>query len=282
MLMQERDQQVKFGHSLIQHGKSNDRIYIMDYKYALDPYLINKMDVMVKDFDYGKIIAKVHKAAKVKFDRHDYEIEAVIPEYYNGKNPCFFMAKYNNEIRREVKDKSTIDVNLKKIQYYDVNKSDFLSEEFTVQVLLPENVDVIADLYKKVYDSHGLPIYDERYIQKTMSKDIVYFGMYYKDELIGVSSSHFNSKEENAKMTEFAILPKYRGHQLARHLLTRMEEAMKAIGMKTSFAFSRSSNLPMNATFAKANYEYGGTLWNNTLISGKIESMNVWYKSLVI
>jgi hypothetical protein len=36
----------------------------------------------------------------------------------------------------------------------------------------------------------------------------------------------------------------------------------------------------MNATFAKAGYSFGGTLINNTNISGDIESMNVWYKNL--
>jgi hypothetical protein len=37
----------------------------------------------------------------------------------------------------------------------------------------------------------------------------------------------------------------------------------------------------MNITFAKAGYAYGGRLHNNTNIAGNIESMNVWYKSLV-
>jgi hypothetical protein len=36
----------------------------------------------------------------------------------------------------------------------------------------------------------------------------------------------------------------------------------------------------MNITFAKLGYRYGGRLINNTNISGSIESMNVWYKSL--
>ena len=36
----------------------------------------------------------------------------------------------------------------------------------------------------------------------------------------------------------------------------------------------------MNITFAKHGYHYAGTLNNNTNICGRIESMNVWYKSL--
>jgi hypothetical protein len=35
----------------------------------------------------------------------------------------------------------------------------------------------------------------------------------------------------------------------------------------------------MNITFAKCGYIFGGTLINNTQISGSIESMNLWHKS---
>jgi hypothetical protein len=36
----------------------------------------------------------------------------------------------------------------------------------------------------------------------------------------------------------------------------------------------------MNVTFARCGYRFAGTLINNTQISGRIESMNVWYKGL--
>ena len=36
----------------------------------------------------------------------------------------------------------------------------------------------------------------------------------------------------------------------------------------------------MNITFARQDYVLAGTLVNNTNISGSLESMNVWYKSL--
>ncbi|MEZ4485255.1 MAG: hypothetical protein R2864_11955 [Syntrophotaleaceae bacterium] len=36
----------------------------------------------------------------------------------------------------------------------------------------------------------------------------------------------------------------------------------------------------MNITFAKHGYSYGGTLTNNTQISGDLESMVVWYKRI--
>ena len=36
----------------------------------------------------------------------------------------------------------------------------------------------------------------------------------------------------------------------------------------------------MNITFARQGYAFSGTLYNNTNISGNLESMNVWHKPL--
>ena len=55
---------------------------------------------------------------------------------------------------------------------------------------------------------------------------------------------------------------------------------MKRQGMHTAYTIARSLSAGMNITFAKLGYVFAGTLTNNTNISGKIESMNVWYKLL--
>ncbi|MBW2515111.1 MAG: hypothetical protein JRE21_11150, partial [Deltaproteobacteria bacterium] len=51
-------------------------------------------------------------------------------------------------------------------------------------------------------------------------------------------------------------------------------------GMRMSFSIARALSPGMNTLFAGRGYTFGGTLLNNTNISGRIESMNVWYKRL--
>ena len=59
-----------------------------------------------------------------------------------------------------------------------------------------------------------------------------------------------------------------------------MEENMKTAGFVTLYTIARAASIGINATFAKCGYTFAGTLINNTQISGRIESMNVWYKNL--
>ena len=81
-------------------------------------------------------------------------------------------------------------------------------------------------------------------------------------------------------MTDFATLPDARGNGYALQLLFFLEQEIKERGILTAYTIARAVSPGMNVTFGKADYRFGGRLHNNTDISGNIESMNVWYKSL--
>jgi putative beta-lysine N-acetyltransferase len=87
-----------------------------------------------------------------------------------------------------------------------------------------------------------------------------------------------DKENRNAEMTDFATLPEHLGNGLAVHLLNFMEPEMQKRGIATLYTIARAISPGMNITFAKCGYIFGGTLINNTQISGSIESMNLWYK----
>ncbi|MFW5780428.1 MAG: putative beta-lysine N-acetyltransferase, partial [Bacillota bacterium] len=101
-----------------------------------------------------------------------------------------------------------------------------------------------------------------------------------EDTLFAIASSETNKKYLNAEMTDFAILPEYRGKNLSLLLLCEMEKNMKDMGYKLLYTIARAVSYGMNCTFSKLGYQFSGTLINNTNISGNIESMNLWYKVL--
>jgi putative beta-lysine N-acetyltransferase len=98
--------------------------------------------------------------------------------------------------------------------------------------------------------------------------------------LIALSSAEMDLSGSNVEMTDFATLPGERGRGLARFLLQEMERAMRKRKMRTAYTIARAVSPGMNITFSRMGYRYSGTLVNNTHISGSIESMNIWYKSL--
>ena len=279
--MKEQEKVVLMGRSKVQHGHHNDRIFVDDYKHALDPYLIDQLDIMVEDHEYGKIIAKTPKAAKIKFIRNGFDQEAKIPGFYNGKKACYFMAKYSDPNRKFVENKDELlsIVRESKKKENSTKKLLPMKEGYEIRLLDLSDAKNIAGIYDQVFKTHPYPVDDPTYIEDNMGHETLYFGLLKQEELIGVSACCVNFHEENVEVTDFAILPEDRGYNLSMHLMKKMETVMTAAGMKTAYTITRSASPSMNKIFGKSDYKYGGTLWNNNQISGGIESMNIWYKS---
>jgi putative beta-lysine N-acetyltransferase len=113
-----------------------------------------------------------------------------------------------------------------------------------------------------------------------MSENVDYFCVEHDNRIVALSSAEKDPENLYAEMTDFATLPDWRGHGLALHLLRKMERYIKEQGYNTAFTIARSASAGMNITFARAGYDYGGRLKNNTNIAGHIESMNIWHKAL--
>ena len=135
-------------------------------------------------------------------------------------------------------------------------------------------------MYKKIFDTYPFPIYDPKYILKTIQGNVIYFSIWKKDTIIALASSEMDITSKNVEMTDFATLPAYRGKGLSQCLLKQMENEMSKRQIKTAYTIARALSVGINMAFAKMGYTYGGTLKNNTNICGRLESMNVWYKFL--
>ena len=267
----------KIGKSTIQHGKENDRIYLMHFAGQAEP-LIKKLEQICLENKYSKIFAKIPASKAPTFFANHYEIEGFIPRLFQGQEDGFLLAKYFSKTRKKLPIKQLIDLqNLLKTKKVQTNID---GSQYRIKKIQKKDISKLVEIYKKVFKSYPFPIHSEKYLLKTMQDNIVYFGAWKDGELIGAASSEIHQESLNAEMTDFAVMPEFRGNNLALILLSKMEKAMKKIGLKTLYTIARLKSLGMNATFLKAGYSYSGTLINNTNIAGGLESMNVWYKQI--
>ncbi|MBN2008239.1 putative beta-lysine N-acetyltransferase [candidate division KSB1 bacterium] len=269
--------------SIIQHGKNNDRIYLMKLARDGHPEVLNDIEKLARQNKYTKIFAKVPQWARSEFQKRNYVKEAYIPHFYNGDVSVYFMSRFLDKDRAELSDEQQQLIN-KNINIAKNKKSTRKPVKFNLpfelRPLNERDIPQLISVYKHVFRSYPFPIFETDYLRKTMHENIIYFGAFDGYKLVAASSAEMDMKTGNAEMTDFATLPNYRGNGLALHLLKKMEEEMRARSFKTVFTIARSYSAGMNVTFAKKNYVYGGTLINNTNIAGDIECMNVWYKQI--
>ena len=278
---------VTLGNSKIQHGPENDRIYLMHLAMEDMPEILTKLDTIACNCGYTKIFAKVPKTFSKDFLEKGYVTEATVLGFFKNTEDCVFMSKFMNAKRSEqvdsVQNKKVLEVASSKnpnssvaLQVDDCT----LANGFTFRKAKPSDSYKMSELYSQVFHSYPFPVSNAQYIEETMKDNVVYFGIWNGDELIALSSCEMCLDEKNVEMTDFAILPEYRGYKFSHFLLVQMEKEMKKKKISTAYTIARSNSFGMNSTFAKCGYTFGGMLVKNTQIGGKIEDMNVWFKSI--
>lgn len=272
----------KFGKgSIIQHGKLNDRIYLLKTVQSDIPDIVYYINRLAAEQNYSKIFCKIPAWSAPLFFAEGYIIEAIIPKFYINKTDGFFVSRFLNPDRLlalETDRLSELSNCLKnKTEYHEFVQ---LPKYFKTKTLDENWATPITEVYKQVFKTYPFPVSDESYIRKTMKEDVQYFGIEHNNKLVALSSAEVDNEYQYAEMTDFAVLPEFRGKKLSVFLLKQMENEMRIQGIKTLFTISRVNSIPMNKTFINQKYNYAGTLIKNTQIAGKIESMNVLYKKI--
>lgn len=266
--------------SIIQHGKLNDRVYLIKLEKGDCPGIIPSLRALAREHNYAKLFCKVPGWAAPHFLADGYITEAIIPGFFNRKETAFFLAKYLDSDRFMSLEKDGLR-DLSGLLGNPFHKEKIPKQRtLKISSLDASDVDQITEVYKMVFQTYPFPIHEPEYILKTMDENVRYFGVKKHRKLIAVSSAEIDMNNRNAEMTDFATNPGYRGLKLGQRLLVRMEKEMKANHISTLYTIARLQSVPMNKVFLKNQYQYAGTLIRNTNISGSIESMNVLYKHI--
>lgn len=272
-----------FGNSVFQHGRFNNRVYLMKLHPDDHARIIPHLDHLAMSRGYTKIFAKVPHAAKDLFTDHGYVVEASIPGFFAGKEAALFLGKYfSKERQTESKPDLVAKIIRTALKKGERGKGSERHERLLCRRAVEGDAEQMAEFYREVFATYPFPIHDPEYLQSTMAQDVIYFGSWEEGRLLALASADFDADAKAAEMTDFATRPDCRGKGLASCLLQTMEKAMQAAGVLTAFTLARAYSFGMNITFAKRGYHFDGTLTNNTNISGSLESMNVWHKKLAM
>lgn len=270
-----------FGSSILQHGPENDRVYLMKLQQDDVAGVLEYINELVDQHDYSKVFAKIPATSKKPFLEAGYCVEAQVPGFYQGEIDGLFLASYPQAERQQDPDSERVVEVLDAARTRSVALAPVrLPEGAANQCRLaqPDDCAAMADLYQRVFSSYPFPIHDPVYLAETMADNVTYAGVWKEDELIALASAEVDSAGSHAEMTDFATDPACRGKGLAHLLLAQLENLMVQTRIQTCYTIARATSFGMNITFAKSGYQYGGTLVQNTQISGGLESMNVWYK----
>ncbi len=276
--MQDKIEKIGTG-TWIQHGDLNKRVYLMKLAKQDCPQIIQEINELANRKQYSKIFCKVPQSMAPYFTANGFIVEAQIPRFFSHSETVFFMSKFPDPDRLrfiEAQQLNQLSSLLRETKAID--KETLGENNYIVKMLKENDCKNISSVYERVFESYPFPIHDPDYILQTMNNAVRYFGIEHEGKLIALASAEMDRQAQNAEMTDFATLPDFRGKGLALKLLASMEEQMKQEDVKTLYTIARLNSAGMNKTFLRLGYSYCGTSLKNTNISGKIESMNIYYK----
>ena len=265
--------------SIVQHGPHSDRVYLMRLNTDDAAGLIAALDDLAVKNDYGKILAKIPAPAWSRFKRSDYVKEAVIPRLYAGSTDGFFIAKYFSAARQKSRAADSASKFARPANSEPKPCSAGRVNEDIV-ACIPRDVEAMSAIYRQVFSSYPFPIHDPHYLKRRMKKTTHYYCIRAKGRMAAVAAAEIDTANQNAEMTDFATLPKWRGRGFAGALLHHMERQARRRGIQTAYTIARVRSDGINLVFKNGGYRYAGLLINNTHICGSIQSMTVWYKHL--
>ncbi|GFE60701.1 putative beta-lysine N-acetyltransferase [Geobacter sp. AOG2] len=269
------------GRSIIQHGPTNDRVYLMKLHADDATDFAEYLDRLACSRGYSKVFAKVPRWSVARFVAAGYEVEASIPDFFPDGVAACFMGKYFTDARKLEPQPQLVQEVLAVARAQEPSyRVKELPGDFTMRMAREEDTVRMAEVYREVFATYPFPIHEPGFLQAAMHGGTVFFGIWKGERIVALASAEIDSSSRSAEMTDFATLPEYRGHGFALHLLQQVQKIAQSRGVRLFFTIARAYSFGMNVTFARSGYRYGGTLTNNTNISGNLESMNVWYKTV--
>ena len=266
--------------STVHHGSLNRRIYLMKLHPGDASRIIPELSRLARKNGYGKILAKVSESLSENFRRAGYRTEARIPDFFKNGDAVLFMSLFVNPERTEEQRPVAVEESLAAVAETPAERSKDGAEAADVVECGPDDAAEMSRLYRQVFSTYPFPIHNPSFLIRAMAGDTRFFSIREEGRIAALGSCEMDPENGTVEMTDFAVSRQSRGKGLAGRLLVRMEAAMADCGMRVAYTISRSVSPAMNITFKKGGYRFSGALKNNTHISGRIESMWVWYKRL--
>jgi putative beta-lysine N-acetyltransferase len=227
-----------------------------------------------------KIIYYSMPEDKGLYEEANCDYEGKIDGFFQGEDAYIystFLSRTRNlpiDWEQEQKVMEIVEEDDKKAQVAPLPKG------YTMRSATKEDAEEMARLYGRVFETYPTPMNDPKFVSQMMDNDVHFSIIEHEGKLISACSADVFTQFNAAEMTDCATLPEHRGKGLLSQQFIHLEKKMELQGVHTLFSMTRAVSVGMNLINARHDYSYGGRLIQNSNISGRLEDMNIWVKTL--
>ncbi len=226
------------------------------------------------EYDRGRVVLMTQTDIIEDLHQEGFEVEAVIPSFYEGEEDCAILSYAMDTERGELADPKGVAL-VERIVEESQPKKRAISSVETELATIEDSAAIAAlidDTFAQYPTPSGVPRYIESYIQKGNPFRIVKEG----DDIVACASADLTPIAKAAELTDCATRPEHRGRGLMQAILTDLIGDLQRINYSTAFTLARASIPGVNLAFDRLGFELHGTMRSSCRIGGGLEDMNVW------
>lgn len=256
---------------------TSSRIWVTDYKAGRPAAFHQFLLDIARQRGIEKIILPVKTPDIGRLTGNGFNVEGVIPGYFNGSD-SHFLAAYTKKKRSLSSTLSLERQILKEILSRPRVWEKSLPAGFTLRPAGAEDCQPMSRLFSKVFTSYPSPVFEPEYLKQSIKKGNIFMVIYSGHKLASVAAAEIQTEYSRTEMTNCATDPRFRGRGLSTALILGLEKKCRSSNINCLYSLARASSYGMNLVFHRLGYSFGGTLINNCHIGGRYENMNVWVK----
>lgn len=216
-----------------------------------------------------KLSVKVSDAQAIYFFQHGFKIEATILAYY-GLQDAIFLVYFLDDEHVQLNDK----------QHKILDKAltqQGMSSELQCEEELVITAGKNATEYPKEKEH---PIVFSGRMEVEDNDGVVLFNAAIDNLIVASAKAQYNSVDNAVEFSGFMVDPAADIPVVVGALLNFMELHYRELGCETAFTVVSANSLLINSICAENQFDFGGTLKNESLIDGKLSHLNTWFKRL--
>ncbi|QOL25967.1 hypothetical protein LP316_01230 [Thalassotalea sp. LPB0316] len=226
---------------------------------------------LAKQQGFKKLTVKAPDSQAIYFFQHGFKIEASILAYY-GLQDAIYLAYYFDPApnalsapQAEILDKA--------LSPQTNTHSQNNTNEQPIVVVAQASSDQSSVLSTPVETFSGQ-------IKCVSNDQVDTFNGFIGEQAIARVNTLFHQHDKAVELLDFTVDLKTDPCVVLKSLLPFIELHYKEHGCETIFTIVSANSLAVNKGFADADFEFGGTLKNESTFQGQLSHLNTWFKRL--
>ncbi len=219
--------------------------------------------------DIKKLSVKVSEAQAIYFFQHGFEIEASIMAYYGLQDAIFLVYFLDDDTSQINKRQNEI-----------IDKALALQTK-AINLTCPEKIEITPDanIDSPQLNTDQAISFSGRF-KTSENDDVMVFNASQNNEVIASATAQYNPEDSAVEFAAFMVNLGEDIHTVISALINYMQMHYRAKGCETAFTIVNANSLTINSICAENQFDFGGTLKNESFIDGKLTHLNTWFKRL--